>query len=86
MVAKLSCAIWILTTLFMRKGPKIFTGTLQKMWRKGLIRVDIQRMITDHYPLGKKRWSLMKDELGGKIMTEFVALRAKMYAYRKIDK
>lgn len=27
----------------------------------------------------------MKDELGGKIKTEFVSLRAKTYAYKKID-
>ena len=27
----------------------------------------------------------MKDELGREIMTEFVVLRAKMYAYGKID-
>ena len=39
-------------------------------------------------PIGKskKEIGLMNDELSGKIMAEFVASRAKMYAYRKIDK
>ena len=32
--------------------------------------------------LNKKVIELMKDELGGEIMTEFVTLRPKMYAYK----
>ena len=35
--------------------------------------------------INKKVIGFMKDELGGKIMTEFVALRARLHACIKLD-
>ena len=44
---------------------------------------------TDFRPLpmglNRKVIGLIKDDLGGKIMTEFVALRPKFYSYKKLD-
>ena len=47
-------------------------------------RFDTSGYIDRPLPIGKnqKDIGLMKDALGGKIMTEFTALRAKLYSYR----
>ena len=61
---------------------------MQKTWRKGFDTSGYSKDGNRPLPIRKikKVIDLVRDELGGKIMTEFVALRAKMYAYRKIDK
>ena len=51
-------------------------------------RFDTSGYVPDRpLPIGKnkKAIGLMKDVLGGTIMTEFVSLRAKLYSYKKLD-
>ena len=51
------------------------------------MRFDTSGYCDHHLPIGlnKKVIGLMKDELGGAIMTEFVTLRPKLYSFRKLD-
>jgi len=51
---------------------------------------DTSDMSSDHLSgiksgMNKKVVGMMKDELGGKIMTEFVGLRAKLYSHKMLD-
>ena len=60
----------------------IFTKILQKMLKQDLTLQILKQ--PDHYLKEKiKVIELMKDELGGQIMKEFVRLRLKTYSYLK---
>ena len=55
--------------------------TLQMMFKNCLIHQIVIKMITDLYQLVKTNViGIMKDELGDKIVTEFVALIPKTYS------
>ena len=84
--AKLTYAIWI-PTAFSRDETEDFYRDIAKDVEKRLDSSGYSKYDNRPLPIGenKKVIGLMKDGLGGKIVTEFVALRAKMYAYRKMN-
>ena len=66
--------IWILTALLFRIKLKIFTKILQmKLKMVWHIKYEVDRSLPKG--VNNEVIGLMKDDLGGKIMIEFVALR-----------
>ena len=63
----------------------MFMKTLQMMLKKKIDtwNYEVNRLLPTRN--NKKVIELMKDELGGKIMTKFVALRPKTYSYLMDD-
>ena len=79
--------IQILAILLFTLKPKIFLKIFLMMLRNGLIRLTVIKRIKYLFQQGKikKVSGLFKDELGGKIITGFVALRPKAYSYLDDD-
>ena len=73
--------------LFILK-PKIFMKKLLMMLKNGLTHLTITKNDKRPLPIGKNKKviGLFKGELGGRIIKEFVALRAKTYTYLMDDK
>ena len=74
-------ATWILAALLFILKLKIFMKLFASDVKKWLDKsnYDIDRPLPKG--MNKKVIELMKDELGGKSITEFVALRPKTYSY-----
>ena len=76
-----NCAIQILTDIYIKTED--FSNILLMMLKKWFDTSNCNKNDKIPLPIGvnKKVPCLFKDELGGEIIAEFVALRAKTYAY-----
>ena len=74
----------LVPNLYDKKKYVIHIKALQQALSHGLVLEKIHRIIDRPLPVGKNKKviGLMKDELGRKIMKEFISLRPKMYSYR----
>ena len=79
MATKLTYAIWIPTVFNYEIETEDFYRDIAKNVEKRFDTSGYSKDENRPLPIGKNKKviGLMKDELGGKIMTEFVALRAK---------
>ena len=80
-----NCVTWIQMVLSFILKLKMFMNTLQMMLKKifGTLNYEVNRPF--HTEKNGKVTVLMKDELGRKIITEFVALGPKNYSYLMVD-